>query len=294
MVLADVSADGLPDLIEGSTGSANILVRLGIGDGTFDPAVGYDNGGSGNAVLSLSVADVTGDRVPDVVSYTSSEVSVLPGNGDGSFGPAVLSGAAGGDERATLVGDVTGDKVPDVVAVIRTGNSNVADTVVAVNQGDDSGSFQLVQTVELPTNASAGDIGRLARKAAAAVVVAGSRGSDFGDTGLFVLNNVSGRLDSGTRYDHASDDVRLTDLNGDGRLDAAATCTFDPCPSDGVGLVTYTNLGSGAFSAPHPIYAVFGAPGLTVADFSRDGRPDLVNVIPANSTEFALYTNTTR
>jgi hypothetical protein len=59
-------------------------------------------------------------------------------------------------------------------------------------------------------------------------------------------------------------------------------------------MASFANRGDGTFVGPHAIYTVFGAIGLTAGDFTGDGRPDFVEVVPANPTEFALYTNTTR
>jgi hypothetical protein len=88
--------------------------------------------------------------------------------------------------------------------------------------------------------------------------------------------------------------VVFPDFNSDGSLDAVATCNSNPCQSEGSGMASFANRGDGTFVGPHAIYTVFGAIGLTAGDFTGDGRPDFVEVVPANPTEFALYTNTTR
>ena len=61
-------------------------------------------------------ADFDGDTVPDLVTTNnrSSDVSVLLGNGDGSFQTAVFF-AAGASPRSVAVADLDGDSVPDLV-----------------------------------------------------------------------------------------------------------------------------------------------------------------------------------
>ena len=64
-------------------------VLLGNGDGSFQAAVSF---AAGDAPISVAVADLDGDSVPDLVTangYGSDDVSVLLGNGDGSFQAAV-------------------------------------------------------------------------------------------------------------------------------------------------------------------------------------------------------------
>ena len=72
---------------------------------------------------SIVVADLDADSVPDVVVSNGfvGTVSVLLGNGDGSFRSAV-SFAAGENLESIAVADLNGDDVPDLVAV--TGGSS--------------------------------------------------------------------------------------------------------------------------------------------------------------------------
>src|SRR5262249_3642355 len=65
---------------------------------------------------SVDCADVTNDGVPDVVvGGVCAMISVLPGQGDGTFGPRIdYSDSLQAESIA--VGDVTGDGRPDIVA----------------------------------------------------------------------------------------------------------------------------------------------------------------------------------
>jgi len=69
----------------------------------------------GNATRSVAVGDFDGDAVPDlaVANSGSNNVSVLLGNGDGSFQAARNFGAGGGP-RSVAAGDFDGDGLPDL------------------------------------------------------------------------------------------------------------------------------------------------------------------------------------
>lgn len=54
-------------------------VLLGWGDGTFAGSVPYSGGGS------VVIAELTGDGNKDIASFTGTQVTILPGKGDGTF-----------------------------------------------------------------------------------------------------------------------------------------------------------------------------------------------------------------
>src|SRR5262249_20709440 len=71
---------------------------------------------AGNSPRSVAVGDFNGDGTLDLAmaNYYSNNVSVLVGQGDGTFRPAV-NFAAGSHPSSVAVGDFNGDGIPDLV-----------------------------------------------------------------------------------------------------------------------------------------------------------------------------------
>ena len=73
------------------------------------------NYGAGDGPNSVAIGDLNGDGDPDlaVANMDSNNVSVLLGNGDGSFLSAVNYGAGDGPS-SVAIGDLNGDANPDL------------------------------------------------------------------------------------------------------------------------------------------------------------------------------------
>jgi hypothetical protein len=125
----DLRNNGITDVIV-SDYDHNVNVFLGNGDGTFQPAVGYDTGEYGRAV---AIADVNGDGKMDLVVNNvgivtanppeAGSVAVLLGNGDGTF-QAPIQYTPFNYPGGLAVGDFNGDGLPDVaVTRVQDGHS---------------------------------------------------------------------------------------------------------------------------------------------------------------------------
>ena len=170
--VADVNDDGKPDLLVGNLCSGNdfsscpggggtadttVGVLLGNGDGTFQPVVAHDTGGQ--EALAVVAADVNGDGKPDLIVGNScwdsmcavSTLSVLAGNGDGTFQPAVVYDLGGYEAASVLVADLNGDGKPDLIATIPCITSSCADDgevgVLLNNYGAPTTSTSLASSV---------------------------------------------------------------------------------------------------------------------------------------------------
>ena len=72
----------------------------------------------------MAIADLNGDGRPDIVTANSESntVSVLLGNGDGTFS-ALQSFAVGDSPRAVAVADLTGDGILDLIVANYNGDT---------------------------------------------------------------------------------------------------------------------------------------------------------------------------
>lgn len=162
IAIGDFNEDGAPDLavangcasynnLQCST-SGSVGVLLGNGDGTFQPPVSY--GSAGNQAISIFSADFNGDGNLDLAvadrsataGGSAGTVSVLAGNGDGTFQPAVTSGAGGSYASSVVSSDFNGDGRPDLAVVNQcptSGNCTSAVAGILLNSG---ANFQLYAT----------------------------------------------------------------------------------------------------------------------------------------------------
>lgn len=159
MAAADFTGDGKLDLALGYAaypynggGPGALHVLLGNGDGTFAPSSSVAAIGTGPDAMALG--DFNGDGKTDLAvvngcyplppapsNFIGNSVTILLGNGDGSFTPAPGSPLpVGACPDAIAVGDFSGDgKLDLAVAYEGTGATGAGGVTVLLGNGD--GSF---------------------------------------------------------------------------------------------------------------------------------------------------------
>ena len=312
VAVADVNGDGRPDLLvaslcslecaSGLNGAVGVL--LGNGDGTFQAAISYSSGGAG--AISVAVADVNGDGRPDLLmanqcvsssDCSTGAVSVLMGNGDGTF-QAAISYSSGGAEAVSLaVADVNGDGRPDLLVANQCVSSSDCSTGgVGVLLGNGDGTFQAAVSYNsggyFTYTVAVGDVnGDRKLDLIVANECQNSGCSGPGEISV-LLGNGDGTFRAAISYNSgglATQSVAVADVNGDGRLDllVANEClNSSNCSTGGVSVLL--GNGDGTFQAAVN-YNSGGvrAISIAVADVNGDGHPDLLvtNECGGNSGE---------
>jgi len=116
MTASDLNSDGNLDLAVVNQTTNNVSILLGKGDGTFIQPSGSPFA-VGKFPVAIASADVNNDAHPDlaVVNQTDSTVSVLLGNGDGTFVAAPNSPLTTGQTpTAVTIADFNGDGNLDI------------------------------------------------------------------------------------------------------------------------------------------------------------------------------------
>lgn len=231
---------------------------------------------AGSFPTFVAVGDVDGDGRPDVVvadqgdpslGFADAGVSVLLGDGTGSFGPA-RTFSTGTYSSAVAIADLNADGRQDL-AVANYGGPSVS---VLLGKGD--GTFGAAVDHGLPgqknpTSLVVGDFNGDSKPDLA--VALGYGGNATPGSVAILLGNGDGTFGAATEFGVGGGPVSVAtgDLDRDGKLDLAVANTFD-----GTVSVLFGN-GAGSFGNRLDLNVTDRPVSVTIADFDRDGNPDL-------------------
>jgi ankyrin repeat protein len=146
IVAADFNSDGRLDLAVANLNSSSVSVLLGRGNRGFGEAHHFPTG-SHTGPFALAAADFNGDAVLDlaVANYADGvdSVSILPGNGDGTF-RAPVAIAVGRKPHALVAADFDGSGGPGL-AVVNEYSGTIS--ILRNNRGAATGSAPLAAAV---------------------------------------------------------------------------------------------------------------------------------------------------
>lgn len=316
LAIGDLNGDGRPDIAGANSSDDFAVVWLNTGGGAFAPGAVVElnerpncgNSSSNPCQAAFQFAVVIGDfdedGKPDLATANGNtdNVTLVRGNGDGTFGPATQFGLAGGDSPTQLIAaDLNTDGHLDLVTVNNhlVGANSGLNGTLSVLLGDGNGSFAtsapvasgilLANRLALADVDEDGNVDAVVTSGAAIASIGVLRGNGAGGFGPATTFPVT----QGEAFSNPAG-LGAGDLNGDGHADLVITASR----SDSV--LVFPGDGSGRFDIPPSSTGLNGAdnPGpLGVGDLDGDGRLDVVTANQSSSSsdvrDVSVLLNTT-
>lgn len=259
----DFNADNVSDLAVANFYGDSVSILLGNPDGTFQTAVNFGTGAQPHAV-TVDDFDADGKRDLAVVNYSytgAGSITILRGNGDGTFQTAGTFATAGYAPYSLEAGDFNADGKPDLAVV----NENCC-AAILVGNGDCT--FQAAVNYFAGANPYYLALGDFNADGKLDLAVTSNF---YGAEVSILLGNGDGTFQTAVFYGVGSQPVAISVgyFNGDNRLDLA-TANYG-----GNDVSVLQGNGDGTFQAA-VAYGVGNAPtGVSAGDLNGDGRLDL-------------------
>jgi FG-GAP-like repeat/FG-GAP repeat len=280
VAVGDLNRDGKADIVASNWATGAVEVLLGNGDGTFQSPMSISLPGIPNGLV---VADLNGDGWPDVaLAGKDPVVYILLNDGKGALtlaGTYPISGAG----YELVAADVNNDGKLDL-CVAMTSN-----TRVAILLGNGNGTFTAAPdydtTLPSPYGIAAGDLKKngsldlvvTSPSSGSLAVAIANGGGSFGSPSIYQTTVLS------SQWSPFSEEVALSDVNGDGNLDIV----YADSGYSSVGVLV--GDGAGNFYGPTQFPTGGGSWAVAIADLNKDGWPDVVTADGRFSGVSVLY-----
>jgi hypothetical protein len=236
-------------------------------------------------VRSLTAGDLTGDgKAEFIVGSAYAGLYVYRNNGSGTFTrsqvTSLLPNAGGPAVGIGVIADMNGDGKADFV--VTSGQANATDLFL----GNGDGTLQAPVIVSpAATTIEVADLNNDGKKDLI-------EGLADGSVAVY-LGNGNGTFGSPTSFPNGTSSwvsgFFVSDVNGDGKLDVAASLY-----SAGK-VAILTGNGDGTLGAANLYSGIPNASDVTLADFTGDGKPEIASVSAGGygGQNFGVFTNTT-
>ena len=275
VAVGDFNGDGILDLAMTNGPDNTVIIFLGNGNGTFTQAANSPVS-VGSMPISVAMGDFNGDGILDlaVVNNEDDTVTILLGNGSGTFTKVGNPVPVGYAPTSVAVGDFNGDGVLDLAVANFGSNSNS----VTILLGNGNGTFTQAANspVMVGVNPKSVAVGDFNGDGILDLAVA-----NFGSNSVTILlGNGNGAFTQAANSPVSlggspqssgcgPQSVAVGDFNADGVLDlAVANGTCDT-------VTILLGNGNGTFAQAANSPATAGATSVAVGDFNGDGIPDM-------------------
>ncbi|XXF80027.1 VCBS repeat-containing protein [Myxococcaceae bacterium GXIMD 01537] len=278
VAVGDINNDGRPDVAFTLITSALVSVQLGNGDGTFGAASTFAVGSNPKFV---EIADFNGDGNADLAvgggTGSTHYVSILLGNGDGTFQSRANYNVNSTDPSDLAVADYNGDGKLDLATANFVGNS------VSILLGNGDGTFQSAVPHSMPGTPSSVAAADLNGDGKLDLATGNFNGRSVG----VLLGNGDGTFQPAvtSSLGRLAQVAAVGDLNGDSKPDVAVSLYNDKLVSVLLGN------GDGTFQSAVDYAVANGAGDLAIADFNGDGRADVAGTFLASNAVGVLLGN---